>query len=280
MIIIDDIVKKVFEFESEDDAVAYLMDLYDKMSSSVVDVKIDANVHSQGTAVYHKGMFSRNSVIYFSNGVISKYKTDFRNSISFLVKYIRNKNIQDMYSFFKMITNFNISYFGLISKGDVRDDFLNSRIPSDIDDNGYFRIVDTFSIEDFKGKGIGMCTEFSTVTNIVLSLFGVDCYYVCGDYFINGKQDAHAYNILHLSDGYYILDTSNPHCMYNSSGKLVHCANTIKKINDDEFESLINEGSNIEVPMFNCICDDNSKSWKKIDETIGVYSCYKKNKER
>lgn len=271
-----DIVKKIFEYENEDDAIAYLTNLYDTMCSSIQDVEINANTHSQGTITYHKGMFSRNSIINYSDGVISRYRADFRDSIPFLVNYIRTKKIQDKYSFFKLITNFNISYLGITAKKDIRDDFLSSKIPDDATDDELFKIINNFSIEDFKGKNIGMCTEFTIITNIVSSLFGIECYYVTGNYSIGEMQDAHAYNILHLADGYYILDTSNPHCLYNSSGRLVNCINTMKKISDEDFESLLNGDITIEVPIFNYIYNDNLQKWDKTDEKTGIYSCYKK----
>lgn len=280
MIDIVDIVKKVFEFKNLDDAVMYLTKLYEDMTANVSDVEFSADIHSQGTVSFHKGMFSRNSTIYFSNGFTSKYKTDFKNSIPFLVEYIRNNRIKDVYSFFKTITNFNIYYLGITAKKDVREDFLNSKVPIDAADDEYFKIIDSFSIEDFKGRGIGMCTEFSAITNIVLSLFGIECYYVSGDYTLGDMKDAHAYNILHLKDGYYILDTSNPHCMYNSSGKLVNCVNTMKKIDDEDFNSFLSGNITVGVRMFNFLYNENMKKWDKVDEKMGLYSCFYKEKSK
>lgn len=70
--------------------------------------------------------------------------------------------------------------------------------------------------------------------------------------------------------------------MYNSSGKLVNCVNTMEKISDEYFNSFLNGNITVEVPMFNFIYNENKKNWGRVDEKKGLYSCFykEKNKER
>lgn len=106
---------------------------------------------------------------------------------------------------------------------------------------------DSVSMREFKGKNAAVCLERSTLAHNLLLAAGEEDQLLAGDCDLNGKPEAHSFNVVKSEDGYYIFDPTNPSFgEVDESGNLEAYSPAVYPITNENYEKLIN-GEPVEV---------------------------------
>lgn len=274
----EDVVKKINTFATAEEAISYLQKIYDLMDMQSEPVEIIS--HGLNKYTVHKGFLNSNSIVNYSMYFGEQYKTSFKNSLSYVVKYIRDNNIKDKNDFMQNISKFTVSYLGIVdSTEDRRSAKIQEMLNQAKTDAKYFDIINNISIEYFKEKGIGQCTEFATLTTIITSLIGIEVYFMMGEVKFDNKEGSHAFNIVKNSNGYFLLDNALPHIIYDREGNICDIKNNVYKIKNELVEDFMTGKTNIIIPLYNGMINEDG-TIKVCDGKYAEYTCYGYNKRK
>lgn len=145
------------------------------------------------------------------------YMNDYNYLYEF-ANYIKDKEVPDDITFLAHVHKFVHSYFSTFNKTIDRED-LHHLI---YDANGMlYKPIKEHNITDFKHKGAAMCSEFSSLFQNILSLFGYQSTYIHGE--VDKDKDkgcCHAFNLAVVDNMYTIIDSSIPVDCYDEHNNL------------------------------------------------------------
>ena len=152
-----------------------------------------------------------------------QYLYDFANSI-------KGEKIDNFGMFLDYLYTYMSIYFNN-SIGDSSRDDINKLL---LDSKGlYYEPNVTPDIKDFKDMGCAMCSEYSTMAQNILSIFGYDVLLIF--------DDLHAYNIyFNTKDDPYILDFQSGINVYNYNGEFLGQVPYMSKIDNYDDKLLEN----------------------------------------
>jgi len=171
---------------------------------------------------YHKGYIKKGTkmvygVEYNSDGDIGNNGNYYyMNDESYLYEfchYIKDQEVCDEVDLFDHIMFFLKNYFGVIKKQDRGEMFSLL-----VDRYGKFiQPVNDHDISWFKGSGNAMCSEYSSVAQNIMSLFGIDSYLIIGREITgNDAGQSHAFNLVSINDDDNLLvDFANHVVVYD-----------------------------------------------------------------
>lgn len=224
--------------------------------------KVDTEKTLQATGFLTNGCIIK----YDSMDMFARYQVDFENILPYLVIYMRKNNIDTLGEVVGNISNFLISYFGVKQKQvDLRSDYQYALIGQQIgdkkiSDKEYIELFNRLKLSDFKGKGLAECTEYTSVSQCIMSLFGMNPIMVLGRYYDKNLSDYHAFNVACNKDGkLMVLDSANPHLLFDENGNLLFAQTTYKFFDDITLEEFLNGEKDLKVERYNGVKANDGK---------------------
>ena len=154
---------------------------------------------------FYSGFIRKNSKIvyaihYNNQGMVTNngnyYYMDSEDYLYEFCDFISKEDVSDIYDLFDYILMFLRDYFGYFKRQERETMFCMLQ-----DQNGdYIENVIEHGISWFKGKGNAMCSEYASMAQNILSLFGIDSYIVIGYEQTEDNGEYHAYNLISFKD--------------------------------------------------------------------------------
>ena len=142
----------------------------------------------------------------------SYYYLDDDSYIYDFCKFVQDKDIENSYELFDYMLEFIREYYGYIKLLERSEMFKLIQKS----EKEYFKPIKEHSINDFKGKGNAMCSEFSVMAQNLLRFFDYESYIMIGTEKIgNHNPESHAFNLITFRDEYTkeekhaVIDFSN-----------------------------------------------------------------------
>ena len=139
--------------------------------------------------------------IYEFAHFIKKYKIGSKGSLIYSLEYFINH------------------YFDFPGKVDRETIFNDIAWQTTTTDEEFFKALSNNKIGDLKGKGAAECTERGALAQQIISIFGTEVYYCMGCVDLDGRQEAHCFNIVKRKNDYALLDYSIPITSYDEEKK-------------------------------------------------------------
>ena len=176
------------------------------------------NESSDDYGSFYRGFIKKSVRIYDSMGAGSNdfYTMGEYDYLIEFFEYIKKHNINTKTDAIKHIAPFLEEYFGKYVGEDVREDFIRS-------------LGGNIPIDAFKGKGLAACAEKAAITNNILSMLGIDSFFLTGE--VNGEQ--HAFNVIQSKGSFSLIDSSSCCGLYDRSNNLLGCATYIYSLGRD-----------------------------------------------
>ena len=211
------------------------------------------------TTSFVNGYLSSDCVVkYDSSDSFAKYRVDFENILPDFIDFIRKKKLDDINKLMPKLSEFLISYFGITTDDiDHRSEYQYNIVDKQIEnknvsDDEYFKLFDKHQISMFKRIGYAECTEYAAVTQCILSMLGMKPKMILGKYADSKKTEYHAFNILLRSNGILIvIDSANPHLVYDVKGNLIDSYTTIKTFSDVSLDEFLSGDKELKIEKYN-----------------------------
>lgn len=210
---------------------------------------------------YHKGYIKKGTkmvygIEYNADGDIGNngnyYYMDDDSYLYDFCRYIKDEDVYDEIDLFDHIEYFLKNHFGTIKtkeRGDMFSLLMNT-------DGKYITPVNEHGISWFKGSGNAMCSEYATMAQNIMSLFGIDSYLIIGrvETGINNGE-SHAFNLVSLSDDDNLLVDFADHVVvydidYSKMGDSPFIG-VIDKLDDQFILDLVYNGKELEFEDYN-----------------------------
>ena len=192
--------KLSFDVDDNVSTIGYLLDYNPK------DFHIDKNFISQFgvdircfySGYIHRGMKFVYGLSYDGLGIVSNdgryYYLDTDQYIYDFCEFIHDKDIVNEFELFDYLLEFIRDYFGVIK--DVDRDKMFQMIRRG-DNRIYYDPISEHQFSWFHKAGNAMCSEYALIVQNVLSVFGMDSYFVIGrEKTGNEASDSHAFNLV------------------------------------------------------------------------------------
>ena len=141
------------------------------------------------------GYAANNGRYYYMNDV--NYIYDF-------VDLLANTELEEDYDIFDLLLEYLEDYFGYFKKFERGDNF--SLI---VDKYGrQIEPIEDHDISWFKDNGNGMCTEYSSMAQNILSIIGYPTYLIIGSIDDDGDKGYHAFNFISTDEEDMLIDFS------------------------------------------------------------------------
>ncbi len=127
----------------------------------------------------------------------SYYYIDDNSYLYEFSKFIKEKEIDTDEDFILYVYDFLNKYLGNILNKKQRKDIHKLIYKNE---NVFYKPIKEHSNKDFIGTGGAMCTEYATLAQNILTLYGFDMMYL--------MDDKHAYNLIFLNEKVHLLDLS------------------------------------------------------------------------
>lgn len=100
------------------------------------------------------------------------------------------------------------------------------------------------SIKEFKGQAMAVCAEKAALAQNILSFAGFNSTLICSreSELSPGQKEAHAYNLLHTSRGYFLYDPTNLLFDFDEEGEISKSYLGIFSITKEQYDGLMNAG--------------------------------------
>lgn len=218
-------------------------------------------------------------------GSIYGMKTDdyFYEFFDFMVDH----NLTTKQDVIKYISSFLKQYFNEQGIKDNDRELLFDDICNQLDamyeeDKGRFdRCKESWlDIGIFKGRSAAECTEHASITQNLLTFCDIDCCYISGHMKSQKSDEDHAYNIFKMGEDYYLLDSTNPCCLFDSNDNYVGCTSYFFKIQSDEIKDFMKNKGEIKSLKCNFMMKPDGTIFK-VDKNTNIYTTSSKfiNKE-
>ncbi|MCI8778360.1 MAG: hypothetical protein HFI87_04365 [Bacilli bacterium] len=160
----------------------------------------------------YKGYISSNSPIKSSKSAEAFYLDNINIYYDFIKQYKEHINEDNLIKMFQDLQNYFTDTFGLTGSQKKRNEVYceySSELQNKLFD------VEGLSVHKLTEKGAAMCLERSAILQNILSLLGLNSYFIYGKLekfaIDNVTSELHSYNIVKItSDDYLIYDISNP----------------------------------------------------------------------
>ena len=123
----------------------------------------------------------------------------------------------------------------------------------------------------FKNRSAAECTEHACITQNLLTFCDIDSCYVSGHIKSNTYDEDHAFNIFKLNGEYYLLDSTNPYCLYDGNDNYVGCSSYFAKISNEAVKEFIQNQGKIILPKCNYMKTNQGKTII-VDKDINNYT--------
>ena len=188
---------------------------------------------------------SSNSPIKSSKSAEPFYLDNINIYYDFIVKYKEHINEDDLLKMIQDLQNYFMDTFGLVGSQKKRNEVYcehSIELQSKITDK------ELLSVHKLTEKGAAMCLERSAILQNILSLLGLNCYFIYGklEKVSEDKvtEELHSYNIVQITlNDYLIYDISNPLSLEHNEEKYYFPA--INVISEQQLNSVINGKSYI-----------------------------------
>ena len=217
-----------------------------------------------------KGFIPLNTRIKYSNFNMEDYSMNTTDFIYEFAHFIKEHKIKSKSSLVHNLESFINNYFGYAGKIKREVIFNDIAWQTTTTDEEYFEALKNNKISDLKGKGAAECTERSALAQQILSVFGFESYYCMGCVQINGRQEAHCFNVVKRKNDYALLDYSMPIKSF-TNGNLSAYYPFIGLLTNDEFLDFIN---NHTIKSFEEYYIDNKNKLKLDKERLYVSGKY------
>lgn len=186
----------------------------------------------------YKGYISSNSPIKSSKSAEAFYLDNINIYYDFIRQYKEHINEDDLLKMFQDLQNYFTDTFGLMGSQKKRNEVYceySSELQNKLFDEG-------LSVHKLTEKGAAMCLERSAILQNILSLLGLNSYFIYGKLekisINNTSSELHSYNIVKITkDDYLIYDISNPLSLEYNNEKYYFPA--INVIGEGQFNDLI-----------------------------------------
>ena len=126
-----------------------------------------------------------------------------KEAYEILKKILQKRKPSNLEEYSLCVQETILKYFGDYSNIKERLSFYPT--DDDIDDE-----IKMGKVSDLAHKNAAMCVERAMLSQNLLKLLGIDSIYKMSGMIVNGKPDAHAYNLIHDNDKYYLFDATIP----------------------------------------------------------------------
>ena len=202
------VAERIIELESKSKKVEKLgFDLdYNPTPVNLLDPE-DLDIYVD-VELYHHGYIPKNTQIVYGMYADTKRGTIQNNGLYYYIdddsyildfcKYIKDKNIENEVSLFRLILEFITNYFGVIVIKQIdRDDMLKMIYKNE---TSFYDRIEESKFSWYKGKGNAMCSERAILVENILSFLGFDIYFILGKIEIDDEEISHSYNILNVDN--------------------------------------------------------------------------------
>lgn len=188
----------------------------------------------------YKGYISSNSPIKSSKSAEAFYLDNINIYYDFIKQYKYHINEDEIIKMFQDLQNYFTDTFGLTGSQKKRNEVYceySTELQNKIFD------VEGLSVHKLTEKGAAMCLERSAILQNILSLLGLNSYFIYGKLEKFGLDDItselHSYNIVKITtEDYLIYDISNPLSLEHNNTKYYFPA--INVIGEGQLQDLIN----------------------------------------
>ncbi len=200
--------------------------------------KLGITENNKVLSVY-QGYISSNSPIKSSKSAEAFYLDNITIYYDFIKQYKNHINEDDLLKMFQDLQNYFTDTFGLTGSQKKRNE-VYCEYSSELQN----KIFDTegLSVHKLTEKGAAMCLERSAILQNILSLLGLNSYFIYGKlekFSIDGiTSELHSYNIVKITkEDYLIYDISNPLSLKHNNNKYYFPA--INVIDEGQLYDLI-----------------------------------------
>ena len=142
-------------------------------------------------------------------------------------KFIKDKEIETDEDFILYVYDFLNDYFGNLIQS--KDRYILHKLLYKNND-AYFKPTKEHTNKDFVGCGAAMCTEYSSLAENILTLYGFDMMFL--------MNDKHAYNLIYLNEKMYLLDFSMSISVLDLNGDQIGDLPFLEEIEDFDEDYL------------------------------------------
>lgn len=241
-----------------------------------VPIKIDTN------SIF-SGFISKNSVVYFSDfhwdlnkGLGSLYGMKTTDYFYEFFDFLSDRNLISKIDVINYVSSFLKKYFAEegTKKNDrevLFDDICNQLDHMD-DKDKFLRCKNNWmNIGIFKGRSAAECTEHAVIAQNLLSICDIESCYVSGNMKTSNSNEAHAFTIFKMNDEYYLLDSTNPVCLFDEKDNYVGCKSFVAKLPYEKVIEFINSKGEISLNMCNYMRTSSGKTIM-VDKSRNVYT--------
>ena len=189
------------------------------------------------------GFIPLNTRIKYASFNMEDYSMQTTDFMYEFAHFIRKYNIKNKGSLIHNLEFFIDKYFGYPGKARRETIFNDIAWQTTETDEEYFNALENNKIGDLKGAGAAQCTERSALAQQILSLFGTETYYCMGCVDLNGREEAHCFNIVKRKNDYALLDYSIPITSYDESGNIRAYYPFVGILSNEEFIDFISNGT-------------------------------------
>lgn len=235
---IDDFVKISEKIKKlDDDLYEYVINRVLWLEKRTKEQKLGITEDNKILSIY-KGYISSNSPIKSSKSAEAFYLDNINIYYDFIKKYKKHINEDDLLKMFQDLQNYFTDTFGLMGSQKKRNEVYceySSELQNKLFDEG-------LSVHKLTEKGAAMCLERSAILQNILSILGLNSYFIYGKLEKIGLDDTsselHSYNIVKITkEDYLIYDISNPLSLEYNNEKYYFPA--INVIGEGQFNDLI-----------------------------------------
>lgn len=157
---------------------------------------------------------------------------DIKEAYTFLKKDIVATNPRDLYEYAECVQNAILNYFGNYSN-------ISNRLSYFPTDDEIKDGKEMGKVSDLAHKNAAKCVERAMVAHNLLFEIGLDTTFKSSGVIVNGKEDAHSYNLIKYADKYYLFDATIP-TLRNGKTSPIIC-----EIPKEVYEKITSPYSNI-----------------------------------
>lgn len=207
------------------------------------------NFHFGGIASSYDGVFDNDDLVLIESGFDMRYCKigDIKETFEMLKRKLQDKKPDDFFQCMSCVFAVVFDYFGDYTN--IKDRLNYFPESEDVDEKDYGKV------SDLAHKNVAKCVERAMLSQNLLKTLGYNSIFKISGVVINGKNDAHAYNLIQNEDKYYIFDATIP----TKDESMI--SPIICEISKDAFDKIkspcIDIGISIHVVHYNPLQDKN-----------------------
>ena len=229
------------------------------------------------------GFISNESVVYFSDwhldlnkGLGSLYGMKATDYFYEFFDFLSAKNLTSKIDVINYVSSFLKKYFDEEgTKKNYREvlfDDICNQLDHMEDKDKFLKCRNNWmDIGIFKGKSAAECTEHTIIAQNLLSICDIESCYISGNMKTSSTNEAHAFTIFKMDDEYYLLDSTNPVCLFDEKDNYVGCKSFVAKLSYEKVIEFINSNGEINLNKCNYMRTSDGKIIM-VDKSRNVYT--------